>query len=129
MRSLLASYRDWPGLAQVFKLESQVTEALGQTRTEVRYGITSLPPSAADPKRLLALSPGHWRLENGLHSRGDATRNEDHAQLRMGEAPHLLAILNTTAWGLLARNGVVNLAQGRRHFDSQFDKALYTLAH
>ena len=29
---------------------------------------------------------------------------EDQAQLRMGQAPHVLAMLNNTAWGLLARN-------------------------
>jgi len=30
--SLLASYSHWPGLAQVFKLESQFTDVLGQTQ-------------------------------------------------------------------------------------------------
>ena len=43
--SLLADYSTWPELAQVFKLESQRTDALGTTKTEVRYGVTSLPAS------------------------------------------------------------------------------------
>ena len=60
--SLLADYSDWPELAQVFKLERQSTNALGITKTEVRYGVTSLPVSLADPKRLLALSRGHWGI-------------------------------------------------------------------
>lgn len=34
--SLLADYSTWPYLAQVFKLESQRTDALGRTKTEVR---------------------------------------------------------------------------------------------
>jgi predicted transposase YbfD/YdcC len=126
--SLLADYSHWPQAAQVFKLESQRTDALGRTQHEVRYGITSLPASLADPKRLLQLSRGHWGIENGLHSRRDATMREDQAQLRMGQAPHLLAILNNTAWGLLARNGATNLAHARREFSYQLDKALYTLA-
>ena len=126
--SLLANYSAWPYGAQVFKLESQRTDALGRTEQEVRYGITSVPAELADPKRLLQLSRGHWGIENGLHYRRDATMREDHAQLRMGQAPHVLAILNNTAWGLLPRNGASNLAQARRELSYQLDKALYALA-
>jgi hypothetical protein len=53
---------------------------------------------------------------------------EEQSQLRMGQAPHLLAVLNNTAWGLLARSGATNLAQARREFAYQFDKALHALA-
>jgi predicted transposase YbfD/YdcC len=126
--SLLAGYSEWPHGAQVFKVESQRTDALGRTQHEVRYGITSLPTSLADPNRLLHLVRGHWGIENGLHYRRDATMREDHGQLRMGQAPHLLAVLNNTAWGLLARSGATNLAQARREFAYQFDKALHALA-
>jgi len=52
--SLLAGYSTWPELAQVFKVESQRTDALGRTETEVRYGVTSLPAHVASPHRLLA---------------------------------------------------------------------------
>jgi predicted transposase YbfD/YdcC len=105
VRSLLADYSTWPELAQVFKLESQRTDALGRTKTEVRYGVTSLPAALADPKRLLELTRGQWGIENGLHYRRDATLGEDHSQLRMGHAPQLFAALNNTALGLLARQG------------------------
>jgi len=127
--SLLASYSNWPGLAQVFKLESQFTDALGEIhQQEVRYGITSLLTSQANAKRLLSLARDHWRIENGLHYRRDATLREDHSQLRMGHAPQLLAVLNNTALGLLARQGVTNVAEARREFAYQADKALHTLA-
>ncbi len=126
--SLLADYSQWPQAAQVFKLESQRTDALGRTQQEVRYGITSLPAELADPNRLLSLVRGHWGIENGLHYRRDATMGEDHAQLRMGQAPHLLALLNNTAWGLFARNGATNLAHARREFSYQLDTALHDLA-
>ena len=53
---LLADYSDWPALAQVFKLERQSTNALGETQTQVRYGVTSLPAHLADPQRLLELT-------------------------------------------------------------------------
>ena len=45
--SMLADYSTWPELAQVFKLESQRTDARGETKTEVRYGVTSLPAHGA----------------------------------------------------------------------------------
>lgn len=125
--SMLADYSDWPELAQVFKLESQRTDALGTPKTEVRYGVTSLPAHMADPKRLLALSRGHWGIENGLHYRRDATMREDHAQLRMGNAPEMLAVLNNTVLGLFARQGETNVAHARRAFAYHFDKALATL--
>src|SRR5258708_21992324 len=126
--SMLADYSTWPHLAQVFKLEYQRTNALGRSKTEVRYGVTSLPAYLAGPRRLLELTRGHWGIENGLHHRRDATLHEDHSQLRMGHAPHLLAILNNTVLGILARQGVTNVAHARREFAYQFDKALYSLA-
>lgn len=126
--SMLATYSTWPELAQVFKLENQRTNALGVSETEVRYGVTSLPAALASPKRLLELTRGHWGVENGLHYRRDATLREDHSQLRMGHAPELFAALNNTVLGLLARQGVTNVAEARREFAYQFDKALHSLA-
>jgi predicted transposase YbfD/YdcC len=126
--SMLADYSTWPELAQVFKLENQRTDAIGTTKTEVRYGVTSLPASLADARRLLTMTRDHWGIENGLHYRRDATLQEDHSQLRMGHAPQLFAVLNNTVLGLLARQGVTNVAEARREFAYQLDKALHALA-
>lgn len=126
--SLLASYSEWPGLMQVFKIERSRTNALGETEQETHYGISSLPTSAATPKRLLELVRAHWGIENGLHYRRDRTLDEDRSQLRMGHAPHLLATLNNTAIGLMARRGEHNLPRFQRRFDYQFDRALALLA-
>ena len=125
--SLLADYSDWPGLDQVFKLERQSTNALGKTETQVRYGITSLPAYLANPKRLLELSRDHWGIENGLHHRRDVSMQEDHAQLRMGHAPEMLAILNNIVLGLFARQHETNVAQAWRDFAYHLDKALTRL--
>ncbi len=122
--SLLANYSTWPELAQVFKLESQRTDALGRTKVKIRYGVTSLPAHLADAKRLLELVSGHWQIENGLHYRRDATLREDHSQLRMGHAPEMMAVLNNVVLGLLARLGEVNVAHARRDFAYQFEKVL-----
>ncbi len=125
---LLAGYTDFPYLAQVFRVESRAQLPGGRFRQEIRYGLTSLPAAIASPERLLALVRGQWGIENGLHYRRDATMREDHSQLRMGHAPHLLAMLNNTVVGLMARQGSTNLAELRREFAYQFDRALATLA-
>ncbi len=122
--SLLADYSEWPELAQVFKLERQSTNALGITKTQVRYGVSSLPAHLADPKRLLVLTRGHWGIENGLHYRRDVTFHEDHSQLRMGHAPEMLAVLNNIVLGLFAKQGETNMAHARRDFAYQLDKGL-----
>jgi hypothetical protein len=56
-----------------------------------------------------------------------ATMREDHAQLRIGHAPQMLAVLNNTVLGLFARQGERNVAHARREFAYHVEKALATL--
>ena len=120
----LSGYSDFPYLAQVFRVESWAQLTGGRSRHEIRYGLTSLPAAVASPERLLALVRGQWAIENGLHYRRDMTLREDHSQLRLGHAPHMLAILNNTVVGLVARQGSTNLAEARREFAYQLERAL-----
>lgn len=122
--SLLADYSTFPSVAQVFQVESWAQLTGDRSRHEIRYGLTSLPASVASPERLLAFVRGQWRIENGLHYRRDMTLREDHSQLRMGHAPHLLAILNNIVVGLVARQGRTNLAEARREFAYHLERAL-----
>jgi hypothetical protein len=124
---LSANYSDWPGLAQVFKLERQFTDALGQTQEASAVWHDQFTHFAGQCQTPAGVGT-NWGIENGLHSRRDATLREDHSQLRMGHAPYLLAVLNNTALGLFARQGVTNVAEARREFASQVDKALHSLA-
>lgn len=75
----------------------------GKTEQETVYGITSLTPQEASPERLLALSRGHWGIENRLHGVRDVTLGEDACRVRSGSAPQALAAL---------RNAVVHLLEG-----------------
>jgi len=108
----------WAGVAQVFRLTRTVHEN-GKTRTEVVYGITSLSPSRASAARLLQLVRDHWAIENRLHWRRDVTLREDHSQVRKGDAPRVLAILNSFLLALLDFLGVSNVPQQMRIFDAQ----------
>jgi predicted transposase YbfD/YdcC len=117
LSSLLNDYLDWPHVAQVFRLERIVWHCQygGKTR-ELVYGLTSLPPSRANPAKLLSWIREYWGIENGLHYRRDVTLHEDATRLTLGRAGHNMAILNNLVIGLCLSQGYHNLAQARRRF-------------
>jgi hypothetical protein len=80
----------------------------------VAYGITSLPPAAADPARLLALNRAHWAIENRLHWVRDVTFDEDRCRVRKGTGAHVMASLRNVAISLLRLAGAANIAQALR---------------
>jgi hypothetical protein len=113
--ALTAYLSDWPGVAQVFRLH-RVREFAGRAEEEVVYGITSLDPGSADAARLLALSRGHWSIENGLHHRRDVTFGEDACRVRKGGGPQVLAALRNALIHLLSRHQAKNFAAALRRF-------------
>lgn len=108
----------WAGVAQIFRLTRTVKED-GKTRQEVVYGITSLSPARASAERVLALVRAHWAIENRLHYRRDVTLREDACQVRKGEAPHVLAVLNSFLLALFDFLGVTNVPKQMRAWDAQ----------
>jgi predicted transposase YbfD/YdcC len=121
----LVGYLDWPGHAQVFRVERTWDER-GRRKRVRHYGITSLDPAAADPARLLALKRGHWAIENRLHRRKDVTFGEDASLIRAGQGPTVLALLRDAAVSVLHRAGIRRVAAHlRRH--SQFPTEAVTL--
>jgi predicted transposase YbfD/YdcC len=120
---LLHDYVDWPYLDQVFHLERRVTVG-GQTTVEVRYGITSLPPTVVTAERLVTIVRSEWGIENSLHHRRDVTLREDACQVRRGHAPQVLAALNNLVVGLVQQAGSCNLAATQREFAFVFDQHL-----
>jgi predicted transposase YbfD/YdcC len=122
--SLLQKTCDWPGAAQVFKLERETQlVARGVTRAEVAYGITSLSAAEADPARLLEIVRTHWEQENGLHYRRDVTLAEDACRVKQWDVAHALAILNNLVLALLLRFQA-NAAKAQRHYAAHPDQAL-----
>ncbi len=109
----LVGYCDWPGLAQVFRYERRWEED-GETKQEVQYGITSLPPDIADAGPLLGLKRGHWQIENGLHYVKDVTLGEDRSLVHLGNGPSVLSMLRDASISLLRRAGLRTIAQHLR---------------
>jgi predicted transposase YbfD/YdcC len=111
----LTTYLDWPGLAQVFRVERTWTEH-DRPKRAVHYGITSLTPTHADADRLLALRRGHWTIENRLHRRKDVNFGEDASLIHVGQGPTVMALLRDAAVTVLHLAGVHQVAARlRRH--------------
>jgi predicted transposase YbfD/YdcC len=111
----LAGYLDWPGAAQVVRVERAWREK-GRRKRQVRYGVTSLPPEAGTAARLPALKRGHWQVENRLHRPKDVALGEDASLVHAGHGPTILALLRDAAISLLHRADVRALtARLRQH--------------
>ncbi len=111
--SALNEYSDWPHLAQVCRIQREVTRN-GQTKVEVAYAVSSLWPHEAEPRRLLELNRGHWGIENRLHYVRDVTLGEDGSQVRTGSAPQVMAAMRNATIGLLRMAGAANIAAALR---------------
>lgn len=126
--TILAGDSDWPGLAQVFRLERQVIlKKTGEVREEVVAGVTSLEPERADAAQLLALVRGHWYIENRSHWVRDVTFAEDRSQGRCGKIPQVMAALRNTVVGLMRWAGHTNIAAACRRFAAQPQAALHLI--
>ena len=124
----LNAYLDWPQLAQVFKITCHVTfPKTGQTRTQLRYGITSLTSEQATPADLLAFARQHWAIENGLHWVRDVTFAEDRSTLRVGCTHQVMAIFRNLTISLLHLQGYSQIASTLRRFAANPDLALALL--
>lgn len=117
---------DWPGTAQVFRLERQ-RRVKGKVELEVVYGITSLSSVAADAHRLLEYTRGHWGIENGLHYIRDETLGEDRCRVRRGQAARVLASLRNAAVHLLKGTNHRSVAAATRAMTAQPELALSLL--
>ena len=111
----LQDYLDWPGAAQVFRVERRIVDTrTGEIRLEVVYGLTSLAAGRADAKALLRLLRGHWTIENRCHWVRDVTYDEDRSQARSGAIPQIMAALRNLAIGLLRLAGFASIAAATR---------------
>ena len=127
-RDLVAStdlndYLDWPGVAQVFRLERTWREH-GEPKRTLRYGITSLPPRQADAARLRRLRRGHWSIENRLHRHKDVNFGEDASLIHAGSGPTVMALLRDAALTLLHQARVRRVASRLRAHSQRPEQAL-----
>jgi predicted transposase YbfD/YdcC len=94
---------EWPGLASLAVVEARREVHGGETSTERRYYITSLP--GTDATAIAAAVRGHWAVENGLHHVLDVTFHEDDSRIRRGHGAENVSRLRRIALNLLKVNG------------------------
>jgi predicted transposase YbfD/YdcC len=116
----------WQDVAQVFQIEREVVRQ-GHATHEVVYGLTSIPPEAGAPERVLGLVRAHWHLENRVHWRRDVTLGEDACQVKHGQAAQVLATLNNVVLMLMDHLGVENVVAQMREFAARPMAALALL--
>jgi len=124
--SLLPNELDWPGIAQVFRLDRRFVflrrGKVIRVETKTHYGLTSLSHSRADGLQLLSMKRRYWQIENGLHYRRDVTFHEDATRMSHIQAALNLTIIHNTILSLFARLGVRNAASTRRWLDAHPSK-------
>ena len=114
----LNGYLDWPGVAQVGQVESEVVKD-GKTTHETRYFITSVSRAVADAAQLLKWARGHWSIENRSHYVRDVTMSEDSSRIRKRSGPQVMAALRNATIGFLRTMGQANIAESLRRNASQ----------
>ena len=111
----LCGYLDFPYAAQVFTIRREVTEMVAQkSRCETVHGLSSLSVERATPACLLALSRGHWTIENRLHWVRDVTFDEDRSRVRTGAGAQVMASIRNLAISLLRLAGARYIAPALR---------------
>lgn len=125
MREYMQEYLRWPGGEQVMRRTCQrVRLSSGEISEEVKYGVTSLKWEQADACELERLWRGHWTIENRVHHVRDVTMGEDANQMRVGNAPQVLAALRNAILNLIRSKGWTNVADGLRHYGAFVHRAL-----
>jgi predicted transposase YbfD/YdcC len=114
---VMAGKTGFPDLGQIFRIERErITKKTGKRTVEVVHGITDLTGKQAGPKKLLALTRGHWGIENRSHYVRDVTYDEDRSQVRNGTVAQVMAAIRNTAIGLMRLAGRTNIAAATRYY-------------
>lgn len=121
--SRLAGHLEWPGLAQVCRIERAVQEK-GCETTEIAYAITSLTAERASAAELLACNRGHWGLENRLHGVRDVSLGEDACRANVPNCPQNLAAWRNVGLTRLRAAGVSEILSTLRDFATRPDGLL-----
>jgi predicted transposase YbfD/YdcC len=115
-------------LGQIFRVERErVIKKTGQRQVEVVCGITDLTAKQAGPKQLLALTRGHWGIENRSHYVRDVSYDEDRSRVREGTVAQVMAAVRNTAIGRMRLAGEENIAAAMRRYAARPGEALALL--
>ena len=113
----LNGHLNFPHVGQAFLVErTAVNKKSGKTSVETALGITSHTPDTANPRRLLELNRGHWKVES-IHNILDNTFDEDRLRIRTGHGPENTTRLRRFAIGLIRAHGNPCVAAATRRLN------------
>jgi hypothetical protein len=107
----------WKNVSTLIKIDAS-REIKGVLCQETRYYISD--ETVSNPSYYLALSRGHWGIENHLHWHLDVTFKEDACRARQGNAPLNLSTLRKFAW-LVLSNQKDKLSLKKRQYKAALD--------
>jgi predicted transposase YbfD/YdcC len=119
------AWLDWPGARQVLRRTYwRYDPATKKEQLIVSYGITSLPPEAADAERLRSYWRKHWAIENGLHWVKDVLLAEDACQVTATGGAAALGYLRSMLAALYRHSGFPRIVTAQRHARSSVQRTL-----
>jgi len=116
----------WENLRSIGVIESRREVIGGETTTERRYFLCSIP---ADAKRFAHAVRSHWAIENTLHWVLDVSLQEDQARVRSGYAAENFALLRKFALNVIRkdRSAKRKSVKGRQKCAAWSNAYLFTL--
>lgn len=115
----LGEYLNWPGLSHIWEMRKEVIRK-GKITTEVSVGIARIPDDLLCDKsvaeRIAEGIRGHWSIEIRCHRTRDVIFHEDHATIRKGNAPQVMAALRNLVTSVFHRGTVRSFPTAMRHF-------------
>jgi predicted transposase YbfD/YdcC len=115
----LLSYLSWPGLTHIWQMKKTVTKQ-GKITTTVSVGIARITKDIlgdrSEAQAIAEYIRGHWGIENRLHRTRDTVFNEDHATIRKGNGPQIMAALKNLVISIFHRGTVRSFTKALRRF-------------
>lgn len=103
---LITGVLSFPFIEQACRIErTREDAASGASTKEIVYYITSREKEKATARQLLAISRGHWGIENRQHYVRDVSFDEDRSQVRTKNGPRVMASLRSLAIALIRSVG------------------------
>ena len=122
----LRTRESWRNLQTIGVVEAE-RRTNGETTTERRYYISSLPNNA---KTFGNAVRSHWEIENAVHWVLDIAFREDECRIRMGHGPENFAVLRHIALNLLRQETTfTGSIKSKRHRAGWNDSYLKRVLH
>lgn len=115
----IIKYLSWPGLTHIWQMRKTVTKK-GVATIEVSVGIACIPEELLGnlpiAEKITDTIRTHWSIEIRGHRTRDMVFNEDHATIRKGHAPQVMAALRNLVTSIFHRGTVRSFPTAMRRF-------------